>query len=184
MSLSRPVALVGLPGAGKTRVGRLLAERFGCRFSDSDAEVERHTGMRISAIFARQGEGRFRILEREAIARLLRAGPQIIALGGGAVEDKSTRDALLAQAVTIWLDVPHDVLLKRLARDRRRPLLQGEDRGERLRELSDRRLPLYAQADLRIVAARSSEMADKVAAAILESDIAGTSVLPPEHSVS
>lgn len=180
MSLSRPVALIGLPGAGKTRVGRLLAERLGCRFSDSDAEVERQAGMKISAIFAREGESRFRILEREAVARLLRAGPQIIALGGGAVEDKSTRDALLAQALTVWLDVPHHVLLKRLARDRGRPLLQAGDRDERLRELSARRLPLYTQAHLRITAATSSEMADKVAAAIVQSSIAGTSGLPPE----
>jgi len=175
VSLTRHVALVGLPGAGKTRVGRMLAERLACRFADSDEEVERETGMTVSAIFARDGESRFRVLEREVIARLLRSSPQVIAPGGGAVEDSSTRAALIGEAFVIWLDVPVAVLVERLAGDVSRPLLAGQDLGARLSELSARRRPYYAQAHLRIAAPTSAEMVAKIVAALDQSDIAATS---------
>jgi shikimate kinase len=166
MSLTRPIALVGLPGAGKTRVGKALAARLACVFADSDAEVERAAGATIAAIFERAGESRFRALEREAVARLLRGAPAVIALGGGAFEDEATRSALLARALVIWLDVPVPILVERLALSERRPLLEGPDIAARLRSLSQRRFAHYAQAHLLVAAATSEQMVEKILAAL------------------
>jgi shikimate kinase len=170
MTLARPIALVGLPGAGKTRVGQALAARLACLFADSDAEVERATGTTIAAIFEREGESRFRALEREAVARLLRGAPAVIALGAGAFEDEATRSPLLARALVIWLDVPAPILVERLAAGEPRPLLAGHDIAARLRELSERRFRHYAQAHLRIAAASSEEMVEKIVAALDPND--------------
>lgn len=164
VSLPRPIALVGLPGAGKTRVGKALAARLGCGFADSDDEVARHSGASVAAIFADQGEDTFRALERDSIKRLFNAGAEVIALGGGAFEDPSTRAFLLTNALVIWLDVPEQVLLERLAGDKRRPLLAGPDLAGRIHALSARRSPHYRQAHLRIGATNSAEMIEKIVA--------------------
>lgn len=91
MKLRRHVALVGLPGAGKTFVGRALAARLDCGFADSDEEVERAAGASVSSIFARHGEAAFRTLEREATERQIAGEPRVIALGGGAFQAPSLR---------------------------------------------------------------------------------------------
>lgn len=172
MKLRRHIALVGLPGAGKTSVGRSLAARLACAFVDSDAEVEATAGMSAPNIFARHGEATFRTLEREAIERLIQSEPKVLALGGGAFQNSAIRETLLQRALTIWLVVPEDVLVQRLRREGGRPLLSGPDLRARLRSLSEDRLASYSQAHVRVAAVSSAEMTDKILSLLTQSDIA------------
>lgn len=166
MTPARHICLVGLPGAGKSTVGSALAERLGCAFADSDVEVERAAKASIADLFARHGEAHFRNLEREAILRLLQGPPQVIALGGGAFDDPSTRGTLLASAFVVWLDVPQAVLVERLSAQGGRPLLAGQEVQQRLSELAAKRLPHYGQAHLRVAAATSQDMIEAIASAL------------------
>lgn len=175
VKLRRHIALVGLPGAGKSRVGSALAAQLGRSFADSDEEVERFAGASVSSIFADQGEATFRTLEREAIKRLIHSDLAVIALGGGGFQNPSVRELLLAAALVIWLDVPEEVLIERLERSGGRPLLSGGDLRTRLRALSAERLPGLAQAHLRVAAATSAEMTEKILSLLDHSDIAATS---------
>lgn len=146
----RPFALIGLMGAGKTSVGRLLAPRLGLPFHDSDETVAHAAGLSIAELFARQGEPAFRALERSALARLLSSERSVIATGGGAVTESETRDALRSQAFTIWLDASPATLASRLADSDERPLLAGGDAEAVLERLAEQRRPFYAAADLRV----------------------------------
>lgn len=175
MKLNRHVALVGLPGAGKTFVGRALAARLDCGFADSDEEVERVAGASISSIFARHGEATFRTLEREAIERLIPSEPRVLALGGGAFEAPSLRELLLQRALVVWLDVSEDALVERLGRSGARPLLAGGELRTRLRTMSAGRLAKYAQAHVRAAAVTSAEMTEKILSLLDQSDIAAIS---------
>ncbi len=175
VKLRRHIALVGLPGAGKTRVGSALAAQLGRSFADSDEEVERFAGASVSSIFADHGEATFRSLEREAIKRLIHSDLAVIALGGGGFQDPSTRELLLEAALVIWLDVPQEVLVERLERSGGRPLLAGGDLRTRLSALSAERLAGFAQAHLRVEASTSAEMTKKILSLLDQSDIAATS---------
>jgi shikimate kinase len=143
----KSIALVGLPGAGKTRVGRLLAERLGLAFADSDAEVEAATGLGVAEIFEQRGERLFRALERLAIAALVDGPVQVIATGGGAFVDPATRALLLERCTVVWLDGDPALLA---ARAGGRPLLAGGDPEAALARLAATRNPLYAEAHIRI----------------------------------
>jgi len=148
--LDRPVILVGLMGAGKTRVGRRLAERLHLPFMDTDHEIENETGKSISELFAQIGEPAFREGERRLITRLLDRSASIIATGGGAFIDPRTRATLLGQGLVIWLRADLDTLVARTSRNNKRPLLQGVDRAEKLSELMNVRYPIYAEAHLTV----------------------------------
>ena len=147
MKLTRTVALVGMMGAGKSSIGRRLATRLAVPFKDADSEIEHAAGCTISEIFERFGEPAFRDGERKVIARLLTEPPLIVATGGGAYMDASTREKLKAGAVTIWLRAPVDVLLARTSRRDNRPLLKGGDARATLERLLGERGPTYALAD-------------------------------------
>ncbi|HWD26015.1 MAG TPA: shikimate kinase [Rhizomicrobium sp.] len=147
MKLTRSVALVGMMGAGKSSIGRRLATRLGVPFKDADSEIEHAAGCTVAEIFERYGEPAFRDGERKVIARLLTEPPMIIATGGGAYMDASTRDKLKVGAVTIWLRAPVDVLLARTARRDNRPLLKAGDPRATLERLMGERGPTYALAD-------------------------------------
>ena len=147
---ARCLVLVGLPGVGKTRLGSALAERFKFKFFDSDQVIERLTGMSIAQYFERFGEARFRELERDMVARLIRADGRVVALGGGAFADPQTREHVKARATSIWLDAPLDTVRSRLDKGPVRPLLQENDGA--LEQLARSRWPSYAQADHRIEA--------------------------------
>ncbi len=149
-SLDRPIVLVGLMGAGKTRVGRRLADRLGLPFVDTDQEIEAETGKTIVELFTQIGEPAFREGERRTIARLMNRPASIIATGGGAFMDSRTRAAMLAQGLVVWLRADLDTLVARTARSNRRPLLQGVDRAEKLAELMTLRYPVYAEAHLTV----------------------------------
>lgn len=148
--MSRHVALVGLMGAGKTSVGRLIAPRLGLPFHDSDDTVAHAAGLSIAELFEHQGEPAFRALERGALARLLAGERAVIATGGGSVVEAETRDALRRQTFTIWLDAAPATLAARLTESEERPLLAHGDPEHVLGRLAEQRRPYYAAADLRV----------------------------------
>ncbi len=148
LKLDRPIVLVGLMGAGKSCVGRGLAESFGLPFMDSDSEVETAAGCEVRDIFEVYGEPAFRDCERRVIQRLLDAGPCIIATGGGAFIDPQTREAVKKHAISLWLRADPEVLFQRTKRSKTRPLLNNEDPLATLKNLAEQRYPIYAEADI------------------------------------
>lgn len=134
------IVLVGFMGAGKSTVGRLLAEQLNLSFIDTDAEIESRAGRSIAEIFADDGEPEFRRLEKEFVLRALGGKNAVIALGGGAVEDESIR-AQLGNATVIHLELPTWEALERIGEDENRPMLDLEDPFA----LQARRRPLYAE---------------------------------------
>jgi shikimate kinase len=145
---ARSLVLVGMMGAGKSSIGRRLANRLGLPFADADTEIEAAAGMSIPEIFARHGEPAFRSGEARVISRLLDKGPQVLATGGGAVMNEGTRDAIRTKAVSIWLKAEPDVLMRRIKRRNDRPLLKTDDPAATLKSLLAVREPTYSQADL------------------------------------
>jgi len=139
---SRSVVLVGMMGAGKSSIGRRLAQRLGLPFVDADNAIESAAGMTIPEIFEKHGEPYFRAGEARVIARLLDQGPQVLATGGGAVMDPQTRELIRDKAVSIWLKADIEVLLKRTKRRSDRPLV------DRIKDLMPQREPIYALSDL------------------------------------
>lgn len=151
----RTVALVGLMGAGKTTVGRRLAQALALPFVDADEAISTAAGRSIEDIFAERGECEFRRGERQVIARLLAGPVHVLATGGGAFIDPATRALMKAQAITIWLRAPLDVLMKRVSKRDHRPLLKEENPQAVMQRLMDERYPLYAEADLTIDTAQT-----------------------------
>ena len=145
---ARTIVLVGLMGAGKTKVGRRLAARLNLPFFDSDGEIEAAAGETIEEIFRNRGEAVFRDGERRVIARLLAQPMHVLATGGGAFMDPATRDLIARRGVSVWLRADLDVLLARVARRGNRPLLKERDPRAVLGELIERRHPIYGEADL------------------------------------
>lgn len=136
-------------GAGKTCVGRRVAEQFGLRLVDADREIERIAGTSINTIFEIEGEAGFRARERAVLATLLGEDGIVLSTGGGAVLDPDNRRLMRERGFVVHLMVSVEQQLARLARDRSRPLLASGDREQVLRDLSTRRAPLYAEvADL------------------------------------
>ncbi len=141
------IVLVGLPGAGKSTVGRLVAERLGWDFVDLDAEIERRIGRAIAALFAEVGESGFRDLESAATTAMAARQRVVIATGGGWVERRSNSDAVRAGAMTVFLRVSPAVAMARLGADGGgRPLLATPKPEKALGELLARREPMYLQA--------------------------------------
>lgn len=137
------IFLVGLMGAGKTTVGRLLARRLKMRFIDSDHEVERRCGVKIPVIFEIEGEAGFRIREQQAIAELAALDGIVLATGGGVVLAEENRRRLAASGTVIYLSARPEDLYERVRQDRNRPLLAKGHPLARLRELHAERDPLY-----------------------------------------
>lgn len=150
LRLDRPIVLVGMMGSGKTTIGRRLARRLRLRFADADAEIEQAASLSIGEIFAQYGEASFRDGERRVIHRLLRAGPSIIATGGGAFAQDATRRDILDHGISVWIDVPLDILVERTAKRNTRPLLRSGNPEDILRNLMTQRAPAYEQADIRV----------------------------------
>lgn len=144
----RTIVLVGLMGAGKTTVGRRLAARLGLPFVDADHEIEKAAGLSIPDIFEIHGEQEFREGEKRVIARLLEGPPQVLATGGGAFMDDTTRSNIHAKGVSVWLRADIDLLLNRVSRRNNRPLLQVDDPRAVLAKLAAEREPTYSQADI------------------------------------
>jgi shikimate kinase len=152
----RSLVLVGMMGAGKSSIGRRLAQRLGMPFVDADTEIEAAAGMTIPEIFSTYGEGDFRSGEARVIARLLDEGSHngglVLATGGGAFMNEGTRAAVRAKSLSVWLKADFDVLVRRVKRRSTadRPMLQG-DPAQRIRELIAQRYPVYAEADVTVM---------------------------------
>jgi shikimate kinase len=146
----RTIVLVGLMGAGKTCIGKKLAKRLGMAFADADDAIEEAAGRTIPEIFAELGEAAFREGERKVIARLLEKTPHVLATGGGAFMDPTTRAKIKESAISIWLRADLDILLKRTARRNNRPLLNQGNRRQVLEDLIAKRYPVYAEADITV----------------------------------
>lgn len=164
---TRSVALVGMMGAGKTVIGRRLASRLGLDFIDTDHEIELAASLTIPEIFERHGEAYFRDRECRVVARLIAEGPRVVATGGGAFVHASTRAALRAGAVTVWLKAEFDVLMRRVRKRANRPLLQTADPEGTMKQLIAERYPIYAEADVTVLSrdgAQESVVQDVLAA--------------------
>jgi shikimate kinase len=144
----RTIVLVGLMGAGKSKIGRRLAARLGLPFFDSDQEIEAAAGETIEEIFANRGEQVFRDGERRVIARLLAQPVHVLATGGGSFMDQATRRAIGRRGVSLWLRADLDVLVSRVSRRNDRPLLKSGDAKTILEDLIATRYPVYAEANV------------------------------------
>lgn len=150
MKTEKTLVLVGMMGAGKTVVGRRLAARLDLPFIDADEEIEKAAGCSIEDIFALHGEAEFRSGERRVIKRLLDGSVCILATGGGAFMDAEIRDAVRANAISIWLSADLETLWNRVRRRGDRPMLHTENPKETLRNLIEQRYPVYALADITV----------------------------------
>ena len=146
----RTVALVGLMGAGTSSIGRRLAQRLKVPFIDADSEIEAAAGATVEEIFERHGEAAFREGERRVIARLLEGPVQVLATGGGAFMDPTTRALLRQRAISVWLRADLELLLSRVTRRNNRPLLKAGEPRAVLERLIAERYPVYAEADLTV----------------------------------
>jgi shikimate kinase len=145
---ARSIVLVGMPGSGKSSIGRRLGQRLGLDFADADAEIERAANMTIPELFETKGEEAFRLGEQKVIARLLESGSQVIATGGGAFMNADTRARIRERGFSIWLKADVETLFKRVKRKSNRPLLQTADPEATLRNMLVAREATYAEADL------------------------------------
>ncbi len=148
--LGQTLVLIGMPGAGKSSVGRRLGALLGVPFVDSDQEIEKAAGMTIPQIFETYGEPAFRDGERKVIARLLDGEPKVLSTGGGAFMNEETRKLIKDKALSLWIKAPFDVLFERVSRTDDRPLLRKGDPATILRDLMRTREPVYEQADLTV----------------------------------
>lgn len=148
--LAQTVVLVGLMGAGKSCIGRRLAQRLNVPFVDADAEIEQAAGCTISEIFEKYGEAAFRDGERRVMARLLQGPPTILAAGGGAFMDPETRALVRAHGISVWLRADLDTLAVRTKGRNHRPLLNAGDPRDTLAKLIEVRYPVYAEADITV----------------------------------
>ncbi len=144
---NKTIVLVGIMGAGKSTVGKILADRLGMRFIDADQEIERAAGCTITDFFEKYGEVEFRKGEERVISRILAGEPCVLATGGGAFMSEATRLLIKKIATSVWLRVSFEVLAKRLEKRSDRPLLQTADPQQTLKALIKKRYPIYNDAD-------------------------------------
>lgn len=146
----KPIVMIGLMGAGKSRIGRELAAKIDLPFIDSDEEIVKAAGCSIPDIFELYGEEAFRDVEKRVITRLLEGEVQIIATGGGAFMNDETRKLIGERALSLWLRADLDVLFRRTSRRNTRPLLHKGDSRKILSGLMAERYPVYAEADFTV----------------------------------
>jgi len=176
--LSGPVhvALVGLPGSGKSTIGRQLARRFGRPFIDTDQVIEQRVGLSIREFFEREGEESFRDLEQSVIDELTLGEPCVLSTGGGAVLRPANREHLKQRTQAVYLHSAPEEVFRRLRHDRNRPLLQVPDPLARLRELYSLRDPLYRESARFVVETGRPSVAALVNMVVMQLELAG--VLP------
>lgn len=166
----RNLVLVGLMGAGKSAIGRIVAQQLGLPFIDTDTEIERVSRMSITELFAAYGEEEFRALETRVIKRLLRTGPRVVSTGGGAFINEKTRKQIERGGVSVWLSADLDVLWERVNKRDHRPLLKTENPKQTLQDLMDKRYPIYGLADITVQSrdVRKEVIANEVLTSVIE----------------
>jgi shikimate kinase len=167
------LSLVGMPGCGKSTVGRQLARQLGLHFVDSDTEIEHRIGMPIRDYFAAHGEAAFRDVEQDVVDELTQRPAQLIATGGGAVLRPSNRDALHSRTHVVYLRSSPEELYRRLRHDTHRPLLQVADPQARLRELYRERDPLYRRTAHFIVEGARPSVSSLTSMVLMQLELAG-----------
>jgi shikimate kinase len=167
------LALVGMPGCGKSTVGRHLARQLGLRFLDSDSEIERRIGMPIKDYFAARGEDAFRQVEQDVIEELSALDGVVLATGGGAVLRPSNRHALHSRMHVFYLRSSPEELHRRLRHDTHRPLLQVADPQRRLRELYRERDPLYRRTAHFVVETARPSVPGLIGMVLMQLELAG-----------
>ncbi len=158
MEVRNMIVLTGFMGSGKSRIGQELAGRLELPFFDLDKVIEKEENLKIPDMFRKKGEEYFRMAERSCFRNMLGHGPAVLALGGGAIQQKEIRDLLKQHAITIFLDVPGETLFERLKADKKRPLLQDshgkllsdELLRKRINDLLSKRKTYYLQADIKV----------------------------------
>jgi shikimate kinase len=167
------LSFIGMPGCGKSTVGRHLARQLGLRFVDSDTEIERRIGMPIRDYFAAHGEAAFRDVEQDVIDELTARPDTVLATGGGAVLRPSTRDALHSRTHVFYLRSTPEELHRRLRHDTHRPLLQVADPQRKLRELYRERDPLYRRTAHFVVEAARPSVPALMGMVLMQLELAG-----------
>ena len=167
------IALVGMPGGGKSTVGRQLARRLNSPFVDADAVVEQQIGCSIRTFFDREGEERFRDIESGVIADLMESASGVVATGGGLVMRAVNRDSLRNRTTCVYLRSTPEELLRRLRHDTKRPLLQVADPLARLRQLFVQRDPLYREASHFVVETGRPSVPTLVNIILMQLELAG-----------
>lgn len=163
-----PIILVGFMGSGKSSVGRLIAQRMGCPFRDTDQLVIRETGMEITELFAVKGEAFFRDQETAALRSLAGEGASVIATGGGIVTVVENRSLLRELGFVVFLKADEEAIFERVSRNQKRPLLQTDDPRKTVHDLLETRLPLYesaAHSTVDTTARSHGKIADEIIAA-------------------
>jgi shikimate kinase len=161
-TLLKTVVMVGMMGAGKTAVGRALAQRLGVPFLDSDNEIETAANRTVPEIFERDGEKFFRDKETQIIERLLIEKRCILSTGGGAFMSEKNRNNISAEGISVWLNADLEVLWSRVKSKDTRPMLRTEDPKATLKALYDQRVPIYSLADLTVESAPGYSIEDMV----------------------
>ena len=167
----RNLVFVGLMGAGKSSIGRLVAQELKLSFIDTDHEIERVSSMTIPELFAAYGEQEFRALETRVIERLLKGEPRVISTGGGAFINANTRAEIKQCGLSVWLKAELDVLWERVSKRDGRPLLKTANPKQTLQNLMNERYPIYAEADLTVISRNVRK--DVIARDVLEA-VAGS----------
>ncbi len=167
------LSLVGLPGVGKSTVGRHLARHLKRQFLDSDAEIEREIGCSIREFFEREGEDRFRDIEQRVIAELASRPGTVLATGGGAVLREANRQALRAASTVVYLRTTPEELFRRLRHDTHRPLLQVRDPLRKLRDLFADRDVLYRKTAHYIIETGRPSVSTLVSMILMQLELAG-----------
>jgi shikimate kinase len=171
------IILIGLPGSGKSTVGRQLARRLGLQFNDSDHEIEQKIGCSIREFFEREGEEAFRDLEESVVADLVQGQPGIVATGGGVVLRRVNRQRLRDAGPVIYLRSTPEEVFRRVRHDAKRPLLQVDDPLQRLRDLYAERDPLYRETAHFIIETGRPSVGRLVQMILMQLELAG--LIPP-----
>lgn len=167
------IALIGLPGSGKSTVGRQLARRLALPFLDTDQVIEARLGRSIREFFEREGEASFRDQEQAVLDELTQGSPAVLSTGGGAVLRPANRQCLRSRAQVVYLRSTPEELFRRLRHDRSRPLLQVADPLQRLRDLAAVRGPLYQETAHFVVDTGRPSVAALVNAIVMQLELAG-----------
>ena len=167
------ISLIGLPGSGKSSVGRQLARRLQLPFSDSDHVIEQQLGCSIREYFEREGEERFRDVEESVIDQLTQGGPGVLSTGGGVILRQANRLRLRQHGQVVYLNSSPDVLFRRLRHDVNRPLLQVADPLNRLRDLHTLRDPLYRETAHFVIDTGRPSVATLVGMIVKQLELAG-----------
>ena len=173
------IACVGLPGSGKSTIGRQLARRLDWRFFDSDVVLERRIGCSIREFFEREGEAAFRELEQEVISELTQNGACVLSTGGGVVLRRTNRDNLQQRCQTVYLHSAPEEVFRRLRNDKNRPLLQVADPLARLKELYAARDPLYRESARFVVETGRPSVSTLLSTILMQLELAG--ILPANN---